>query len=177
MAMEELFYFSSADLVVRVNYFREENTLHYVTHREIFIEERKIVENYLLAYFADEKTDYYMNYPSTFMYGGIDEGLSKQLRFYRVHGTLKNVVSKKQVIDVQVKTLIHKSLSNYYFDRIGDKLLELRKAIQNNSDLETLENLIRVIKEMLQAYNENTGQNVSISNILPLELETKYNRE
>ncbi len=174
--MEELFYFSSIDLVVRMNYFREENTLHYVTHREIFIEERKIVENYLLTAFADEKTDYYLNYPSTFMYGGIDDGLTKQLRFYRVHGTLKNVITKQQIIDVQVRTLIHKSLSSYYFDRIGDKLLELRKAINSGMETASLEELIREIKQMLQAYNENAGQNVSISHILPYELETRFNK-
>lgn len=63
--MNELFYFTFADLMIRVEYNADANTLRYASHRKITFDERVLVEQYLLSTVA-LKTDYYKKTAGTF---------------------------------------------------------------------------------------------------------------
>ena len=104
----------------------------------ISIDEKKAVESYVLEEVAP-KTDYYQKSPSLLLYMGVDVTLAKELKFYRVQNTLKDILDNKAMVDKEVQNVISKSLSNYYFERIGDKLIILRDFIQEDQSDEKIE--------------------------------------
>ncbi len=171
--MEELFYFSTFDLLIKTKYAQEANSLRYATHRSISIDEKKAVESYVLEEVAP-KTDYYQKSPSLLLYMGVDVTLAKELKFYRVQNTLKDILDNKAMVDKEVQNVISKSLSNYYFERIGDKLIILRDFIQEDQSDEKIENVFLEISILLEAYNINSGQNIEIKDILPFQAKKFY---
>ncbi len=171
--MDELFYFPTFDLLIKVVYAGEANSLRYATHRSIKINEKKVVERYILQEVAP-KTDYYNRHPSLLLYMGVDVTLKKELKTYQVKDTIKTIIDRKHTIDEKVQNLISSSLSNYYFERLGDKLLSLRRVMENDSGTGEFEKTLKEIKALLQAYNQNSGQDIDIRTILPPEAIKHY---
>jgi len=171
--MEELFYFPSLDLLIKTTYSSYANSLRYATHRAIVAEERKVVEHYVLSE-VGPKTDYYRRSPSLLLYIGVDVSLEKELRYYRLQETIKDVLTQKEVLDKQVKELITKSLSNYYFERVGDELVTLRKLLIEGSEENQLKASFERINTLLDAYNENSGQKIAINEVLPKEMLVQF---
>jgi hypothetical protein len=171
--MDELFYFPTFDLLIKIVYAREANSIRYATHRSLKTEEKKVVERYILQEVAPN-TDYYTRHPSLLLYMGIDVTLKKELKTYQVKDTIKTIIDRKHSIDQKVQALISSSLSNYYFERLGDKLLSLRRVLENDLGPEQFENTLKEIKALLQAYNQNSGQDIDIRTILPQEAMKHY---
>ena len=165
--MDDLLYFPSFGLVIKIRYAEETNSLRYATNREISEEERKLVESYILNE-VGPKTGYYAKYPSILLYMGIERNLDKELKLYQLKDTFKDLIQTKSVIDQNVKHVIAKSLSNYYFERVGDELVKLRTFMESQQTDKIDESLNRIIV-LLDAYNQNTGKDIEIQNILPKE--------
>jgi hypothetical protein len=171
--MDELFYFPTFDLLIKIVYAGEANSIRYATHRAVKTNEKKVVERYILQEVAP-KTDYYERHPSLLLYMGVDVSLKKELKTYQVKDTIKTIIDRKHSIDEKVQNLISSSLSNYYFERLGDKLLTLRRVMESDAGAEAFENTLREIKALLHAYNQNSGQEVDIRTILPPEAIKHY---
>jgi len=164
--MEELFYFPAFDLLIKIKYTKTTNSLRYSTHRPIKLEERKIIDRYILLD-VGPNTDYYHRTPSLFHYKGVDRSLEKELRVYRLHDTIKNVMKRKAVVDKKVKDLISSSLSRYYFERVGDELIKLRQLLKANAEPHHIENSVENLNTLLEAYNVNAGEQIDIGHLLP----------
>ncbi|MBN1560000.1 hypothetical protein JW998_07100 [candidate division KSB1 bacterium] len=171
--MDELFYFPTFDLLIKVVYASEANSIRYATHRSVKIHEKKIVERYILHEIAP-KTEYYTRHPSLLLYMGVDVSLKKELKTYQVKDTIKTIIDRKNSIDQKVQDLISSSLSNYYFERLGDKLLFLRRIMDSAPESVEFERTIKEIKALLHAYNQNSGQEIDIRTILPPEAIKHY---
>jgi hypothetical protein len=175
-SMKELFYFSFADLMARVEYHQEANTLRYATHRKIAYSERVIVEQYLLTNFA-QKTEYYKRQPALFVYLGTDAQLTKDLDAFHLKNTLRELVEKEKDVKDSVSGLINQSMQNYYFERIGDTILDARREI---ADVETgladerLGMLKMKMEELVKAYNVYTDQKITINEVIPSELKSYF---
>ena len=77
--------------------------------------------------------------------------------------------------------MISSSMSNYYFERIGDTIIEMRKQMKNQKDHENLiiiEKTKKNIKELVTAYNIYSDKKISIENAVPADLKDyfEYNR-
>jgi len=171
--MDELFYFPTFDLLIKVVYASEANSIRYATHRSIKTNEKKVVERYILQEIAPQ-TDYYARHPSLLLYMGIDVSLKKELKTYQVKDTIKTIIDRKHSIDQKVQDLISSSLSNYYFERLGDKLLYLRRVMETDLGPVEFEKALKEIKALLHAYNQNSGQDIDIRTILPPEAIKHY---
>ena len=171
--MDELFYFPSFDLLIKVIYAQEANSLRYAAHRAIKTNEKKVLERYVLQEFAP-KTEYYTRTPSLLLYMGVDVSLRKELKTYQVKDTIKSIIERKHSIDDRVQDLITTSLSNYYFERLGDKLIDLRDILGSEIEYARLENTLKEITTLLQAYNQKSGKKIDIETILPQEAIKHY---
>ncbi len=169
--MKELLYFSFADLMVRVEYNKEANSLRYATHRKITFGERVIVEQYLLTNIA-LKTEYYKKQPALFIYLGIDKQLVKDLNLFHLKNTLKTLVDKEKDVKASVNNLINQSMLNFYFEKIGDTILAIREAIQENKGDTELQELRQTLEELVEAYNLYTDEKINMEKVLPVELQT-----
>lgn len=147
--MTELLYFSFSDLMVRVEYGKEANSLRYSSHRKLSFGERVIVEQYLLTNVA-VKTEYYKRHPALLVYAGIDAKLIRELNLFHLKNTLKSLADKEKVVNESVSELIHSSLSQYYFDRIGDIIVDLRRGIQRGCPEVELNQHRRQLEELVK---------------------------
>ena len=168
--MKELLYFSFADLMVRVEYNKEANSLRYATHRKITFGERVIVEQYLLTNIA-LKTDYYKKQPALFIYLGIDKQLVKDLNLFHLKNTLKTLVDKEKDVKASVNNLINQSMLNFYFEKIGDTILAIRDTIQEKKSDSELQQLKQTLEELVEAYNLYTDEKINMEKVLPVELQ------
>ena len=166
--MEEFYYFTTIDVLIRTEYAADANSLRYVTHRSITAEERQTIERYILTK-VGPKTNYYKHSPSVLIYRGIDTKLEKELKFYRLQESIKDLLNQKSFIDEKVEECINDSLSAYYFERVGDELLRLRKILSTNTSNSHVEKCINRISILLEAYNQRSGENFSMDAILPEE--------
>ncbi len=174
--MKELFYFSFADLMARIEYYQEANSLRYATHRKMTFGERAIIEQYLLTNFAP-KTEYYQRQPALFVYLGIDAQLTKDLDLFHLKNTLKELVAKEKDVKDSVSGLINQSMQNYYFEQIGDTILDARRELANvEAGLadERLGGLKMKMEELVKAYNVYTNQKITIDEIIPSELKSYF---
>lgn len=171
--MDELFYFPSFDLLIKIKYAKDTNSLRYSSHRIITFDERKVIDRYIL-HDVGPKTDFYQRSPSLLLYIGVDVSLEKELRFYRLRDTLKDVMDHKSTVEKEVKEVIAKSMGNYYFERIGDELLQLRKIIGSKNSGEKIKYSLFKINTLLEAYNYHAKQKVEIQDILPKEVVRHY---
>jgi hypothetical protein len=174
--MKELLYFSFADLMVRVEYHKEANSLRYATHRKITFGERVIVEQYLLTNIA-LKTEYYKRQPALFIYLGLDAQLVKDLNLFHLKNTLKTLVEKEKDVKASVNGLINQSMLNYYFEQIGDTILAIRREIENDGTARLdgrLDSLKVKMEELVKAYNLYTEQKITINEVIPSELKSHF---
>jgi len=174
--MKELLYFSFSDLLVKVEYSKEANSLKYSSHREISFGERVVIEQYLLTNIA-VKTDFYNRYPALFIYIGKDEKLVRDLNLFHLKNTLKFLSGREQEVKEKVDELINSSMSNYYFEQIGETILELRKSLklgQNNRDNEhnvlVVKETREKMKELIKAYNLYSNKKITIEKVVPGDL-------
>jgi hypothetical protein len=174
--MKELLYFSFADLMARVEYHQEGNSLRYATHRKMAHGERVVVEQYILTNIAP-KTDYYKRQPAMFIYIGLDAQLVKELNLFHLKNTLKTLVEKEKDVKSSVDGLINQSMQNYYFEQIGDTILEVRREIKKveigGAD-ERLDQLKLKMEELIKAYNAYSDQKITITEIIPSELKSYF---
>lgn len=174
--MKELLYFSFSDLLVKVEYSKEANSLKYASHREISFEERVVIEQYLLTNIA-VKTDFYNRYPALFIYLGKDEKLVRDLNLFHLKNTIKFLAGREKEVKEKVEELINSSMSNYYFEQIGDTILELRKSLKIGKEQDDGHHNVMVVKEtkqkmieLIKAYNLYTEKKISIENVVPRDL-------
>ncbi|MGH7450063.1 MAG: hypothetical protein ACRENG_01825 [bacterium] len=174
--MKELFYFSFADLMARVEYHQEANSLRYATHRKMTFSERIIVEQYLLTNFA-QKTEYYKRQPALFVYLGTEAQLTKELDTFHLKNTLRELVEKEKDVKDSVSGLISQSMQNYYFEQIGDTILDARREIAEVTagvSEEWLGGIKIKLAELVKAYNVYTNQKITIDEIIPSELKSYF---
>jgi len=167
--MKELLYFSSSDLMIQVSYKKEVNSIHYLSHRELSFGERVVVEQYLLTNIAI-KTDYYKKHPAMLNYIGIDNKLVKELNQFHLKNTMNTLQEKEDEVTDSVKNLIDQSLSNYYFEQIGNTLIKIRSLADIPDDSGELHRVATRLKELVVAYNAHSDSKVAIDEIVPREL-------
>lgn len=168
--MKELLYFSFADLMVRVEYNQDANSLRYSSHRKITFGERVIVEQYLLTNIA-LKTEYYKKHPSLFICLGVDAALVKDLNLFHLKNTLKFLVDKEKDVKASVSELINQSMVSYYFEQIGDTILEIRQAVASGAKDDGLNKLKTKVEELIKAYNIYSEQKLTVTEVVPSELQ------
>ncbi len=166
--MKELLYFSSSDLMIQVSYKKDLNSIHYFSHRELSFGERVVVEQYLLTNIA-VKTEYYKKHPAMLNYIGVNSRLVKDLNQFHLKNTMSTVKEKDRDVDDTVKCLISQSMSNYYFEQIGDILVEM-KDTSNSSNDDELFGLASRLTALVEAYNEHSENKVTIDELVPSEL-------
>ena len=174
--MSELFYFSFADLMVRVEYSPEANALRYASHRKMTFNERVVVEQYLLANVA-QKTGYYRQPASLFVYLGLEGQLVKDLNVFHLKSTLKNLVAKENDVQASVEGLISTSMQNYYFEQIGDAIIAMRQEVENGFSRERATPLRQRMEELVKAYNLHSQQQLSVKQVVPAELQVYFGFE
>jgi hypothetical protein len=97
---------------------------------------------------------------------GIDDALMAKLkRLPAKHG--RRLIEKERRVENAVGELIDRSLSNYYFEQIGNALVEIRRL--------SPESLLRggfeeKLTELVEAYNLHTEKEVSVDEVVPAEL-------
>jgi len=179
--MKELLYFSFADLLVKLEYSKEANSLKYASHREISFDERVVIEQYLLTNMA-VKTDFYNRYPALFIYLGKDEKLVRDLNLFHLKNTLKFLAGREKEVKEKVDELINSSMSNYYFERIGDTIVELRKTLKTGQETDGSEHNVMIVKEtqekmneLIKAYNLYSNKKISMEAVVPRDLLDNFN--
>lgn len=166
--MKELLYFQFSDLLVRVEYSRETNSLKYASHRDISFGERIVIEQYLLTNFA-LKTDYYNRYPALFIYTGKDSRLVRDLNLFHLKKTVK-ILARDKEVKQQVTDLVAKSMTNYYFEQIGNEILSFRKKVQENWDQGVIHETKMKMDELIKAYNLYADRKITLNDVIPIDL-------
>lgn len=174
--MKELFYFSFADLMARIEYHQEANSLSYTTHRKMTSSERGLVEQYLLNTVALQ-TEYYKRRHALFIYRGIDPRLTKVLdQLHSKNASREPVVDEKEIND-SVRSLISRSMQNYYFEQIGETILEARRCVASGkagfADDRHGRGKVK-LEELVKAYNVYTDQKITPAEIIPSELNSYF---
>jgi hypothetical protein len=168
--MNELFYFAFADLMVRIEYDKQANSLRYASHRIMTSGERMVVEQYLLTSIAAKKTDYYKRQPARFSYLGVETQLVKNLNNFYFRATPE----KEMDVTASVEGLINQSMQNYYFEQIGDAILAMRQELRNGAPPARVASFRRKMEELVEAYNHYAEQKISVAAIIPSELQTHF---
>jgi len=178
--MKELLYFSFSDLLVKVEYSRDANSLKYASHREIAFDERVVIEQYLLTNIA-VKTDFYNRHPALFIYLGKDEKLIRDLNLFHLKNTIKFLAGREKEVKEKVDELINNSMSNYYFEQIGDTILKLRESLKHGEKQHDDQHNVLVVqetkekmRELIKAYNLYADKKISIENVLPGDLSSYF---
>ena len=174
--MEELVYFGKFDLLIKVFYDRDVNTIRYVSHRKIAENERKFVENYLIMNYGSE-VGYFEEDYGALMFVGVDANLDAQLQSFRLEHDLKKINARSYELDAKVRQLVKGSLKEFYFERIGDSLLEFREQLQKGDQEEqvALERLKYNILKLIEAYNNYSEQKVTLDTAVPSDLRVYFN--
>ncbi|MBN1540941.1 hypothetical protein JW992_02265 [candidate division KSB1 bacterium] len=168
--MKNIYYFSSLDLVVRICQSQGKRIIHFTTHRRAEKEELRQVETFIVKQFDLQKSPSSVDDETVYLlYLGVEESLPPTNSYQMLQGTIKDVISKRQIIDQQVKHLIDTSLSTYYFEKLGEKLITLRRAMHQRAGNQHIEKIIQEIRLLLDAYNLHAGQNMTLDQILPRE--------
>lgn len=174
--MKELFYFSFADLMACIEYHQEANSLSYAKHRKMTCSERVLVEQYLLNTFA-LKAEYYKRQPALFVCLGTHPQLRKALNEFYSKNARREPVEHEKEIDASVSSLINQSLQKYYFEQIGETILEARRSMTNSkagfADEWPGRRKVK-LEELVKAYNVYTDQKITLAGIIPSELKSKF---
>ena len=105
---------------------------------------------------------------------GINDELAKELNEYHSKNNLKSLHERHEKVDGVVKGLIKESMANYYFDQIGNKLIEVKGMIQEGSAVSELNREKKNLAELVYAYNIYAEQKVNFEKVLPKELSEVY---
>jgi hypothetical protein len=167
--MNELFYFAFADVMVRIEYDKEANSLRYASHRRMTSGERMIIEQYVLTSIA-AKTEYYKRQPSRFIYLGVETPLVKNLNNFHYRATPE----KEMNVTASVEGLINQSMQNYYFEQIGDAIVAMRQELRNGAAPSRVASFRRKMEELVEAYNHYAEQKISVAEVIPAELQTQF---
>jgi hypothetical protein len=137
--------------------------------------ERAIIENYILANIAIE-TEYYEKSPASFQYAGEDEKLQRDLKLLKLKKMLQALAVKEDRAKKEVDFLVNNSLKNYYFDRIGDTLLLMRKQLKDSKEINliTIEKTKNEIKELVKAYNVYSENKITLDRAVPSDLKKLF---
>ena len=137
--------------------------------------ERAIIENYILANIAIE-TEYYEKSPASFQYAGEDEKLQRDLKLLKLKKMLLALAVKEDRAKKEVDFLVNNSLKNYYFDRIGDTLLLMRKQLKDSKEINliTIEKTKNEIKELVKAYNVYSENKITLDRAVPSDLKKLF---
>ncbi len=178
--MKELLYFSFSDLLVKVEYSKDANSLKYASHREIAFDERVVIEQYLLTNIA-VKTDFYNRHPALFIYLGKDEKLIRDLNLFHLKNTIKFLAGREKEVKEKVDELISNSMSNYYFEQIGDTIVKLRQNLKIGENQHDDQHNVLVVQEtkekmmeLIKAYNLYANKKISIENVVPGDLSSYF---
>jgi len=171
--MNELFYFSFADLMVRVEYNEEANSLRYSSHRKLTFDERTIVEQYLLTAVAP-KTDYYRLYPALFVYLGTEKQLANDLERFHLRNRRKTLAAREDDVKTKVEGLIAHAMQNYYFEQIGDMILAMRQQTRQGLGRQKLASFKRKMEELVKAYNFYSDKKITWGDVVPAELRSYF---
>ncbi len=176
--MRELIYFSEYRLLIEVVYNHDLNMLRYETHRKPTPEEKKFVEIFLISKFAQD-TDYFNETDSHLVFSGINPLLKMKLSQMEYESYLKASNSHGVDLKTQVSELVNSSLKNFYFERLGDSILELRKKVKKgNGEKEIIvEKLKHNILELIEAYNKYSDTKVTVDKAVPRDLLGYFNSD
>lgn len=164
-SLQELFYFSSFELMAHVEYCRGTNALRYATHRHATQEERAVIEQFLLAKVA-LRTDYYKKSPSLLVYIGVDSKLER-----RKHKYEQSVeVSLEDRAQESVTAVINAAMQDYYLCRIGETLVHFRHEVGGEDSKQVIATFKREMNELVDAYNAHSTEKIKMSEIVPKEL-------
>jgi hypothetical protein len=166
--MNELFYFAFADLMVRVEYNKDTNSLRYASHRRMTSGERMIVEQYLLISVAT-KTEYYKRELSQFLYLGLEARLLKAFNIFHLNDAPQRHVESEKDVAAVVEGLINQSMQNYYFEQIGDAILAMRREFRNGAAQSRVAPFRRRMEKLVEAYNHYSEQKISVVEVIPSE--------
>ncbi len=179
--MKELFYFSKSNVMVQVQYSYQANALRYASHRNITEVERNIIEKYIAENVATEaKNPRFAD--ATIQYSGVDYKLIHHLnqfqavkpfgepeqRYSAEENPFESLINKD--VENSVQDLIHTSMTNYYFEKIGNAILEVRQKISGNAAEDELKSYRKHLEELVEAYNQYSNKPVSVKEVLPKEL-------
>ena len=168
--MIQIFYFSSLDLMIKVEYVKPANTLRYASHREMESDERMTVEQYIMAQMAP-KTEYFLEQSSLFAYLGMDKRLEKKLARFQQASASNSARRKERDITASVASLINVSMRNYYTEKIGELILSARSELKDGRQFEAQRaSLKQQMNDLVQAYNVYADNKVSLHEIIPSEL-------
>ena len=168
--MKNVYYFSSLDLLVQIRESQGKRIIHFTTHRPASEEELQQIETFIANKFDLCKEGSDEDCESVYLlYLGVEESLQQENHYQILQGTIQEVVNKKQIIDRKVKQLIDESLSTWYFEKLGEKLISLRRAINQTANPQHIQQMISEISLLLDAYNLHAGQDLRLAQILPQE--------
>ncbi|OQX85342.1 hypothetical protein B6D60_08020 [candidate division KSB1 bacterium 4484_87] len=150
--MDELVYFSKFNLLIRATYDGELNAIRYETHRKPTPEEKKSVEVFLISKFAPD-TNFHAEPSSSLIFSGVDTVLENDLSEMQFESYVKGLDSRYWELETKVNQLVHGSLRKFYFERLGDKILEFRKQIREENQKKEIvvEKLKHNILELIEA--------------------------
>ncbi|MBN1351664.1 hypothetical protein JXJ21_19775, partial [candidate division KSB1 bacterium] len=86
--------------------------------------------------------------------------------------TLKSLVSKEKEVNEKINDLITNSMTNYYFEQIGDEILTLRKEINGSCRHTKITECKMKMDELIKAYNVYSEKKITLTEILPDELKS-----
>ena len=179
--MKELFYFSKSNVMVQVQFSFQANALMFSSHRQLTDTERTIIEKYISENVATEaKNPSFENAP--IQYNGVDFKLINHLNQFQAvkpfsdsdqqysaeKNPFKSLLSKD--VENSVKELIETSMSNYYFEKIGNAIVEVRNKIEGEVSETELREYREGLEELVEAYNEHASNKVDLREVLPKEL-------
>ncbi len=171
--MNDTIYFSTFNVLVEIEFDDSNNQLFYYSHKLLETNEREAIDFYILNHIAP-KTDYFKG-PSVFSYKGVDSGLELNLNRYLFHGIIRDVLKSKLDIDLKVKDLIGHSLTNYYFEKVGEQIIKIKNLFdQKNGEKFYYETLN--LESLLNAYNQNAETDINLETIVP-DVLLKYFKE
>jgi hypothetical protein len=159
--------------MVATEYNQVTNFLRYSSHRNMTMQERMAIENYLLKVYAPE-TSYWIKNPSFFAYIGVNEKLLINLELFKLKTNLMEYVKKENAIEVSVKSLISSSMGEYYFGRICEELLDMRKAANENSLSESAQDRRDRMIKLVDAYNIHVQEKIKIADLIPDDLKNVF---
>lgn len=168
--MTELLYFSSCDLMVKVDFQSEANALRYSSHRVLRPEEKLVVEQYILSELAPQ-TGYLEKQPTMFVYLGRDRKLEKRLAVFHLRNNMKKLLEKEEEVTRTVSHLINHSMQDYYSEKIGELLLSVRQQTENGTLIGADQTAwCEAMQHLVSAYNAYAEQKVTVDKIVPADL-------
>lgn len=162
--MTKLYYFDTLDIMAKVEYIEDTNSIRYATHKRMMFQNRLCVEQYILTAIAPT-TRYYRESPSFLVYMGADMKLAEYYVKYKAQGMVDITAERVQEINNSVKNLIAVSMREYYSEQIGDVIAKM-KANADGDDLRLLRNQLA---DLVLAYNMHSEKKITIESAMRIK--------